>query len=549
MSDRAPRFSVVTPLYDTPPRLLEECVASVRAQTFTDWELILVDDGSPAPHVVPRIREMASEDPRVRVLERPANGGIVAASNDALAIARGEFVALLDHDDLLHPEALEAIDEVLDDDVDYAYTDQDLIDEEGRHSEPLFKPDWSPDRFRCQMYTNHLGVLRRSLVEEVGGFRDGYEGSQDFDLVFRVTERAERIVHVPRVLYHWRITAKSVNASPDAKPYAWLAGGRAIADHLRRTGFEATVDESMVTPGVYRLVPALTREPSVSIVIPTGGGRRDIAAEEVLLAERCLASITARSTYRNYELVLVVDTHVDEADVDAMVAAGGGSVQDGGRVRVVPYDRPFNFSDKCNVGVVRSEGEHVLLLNDDTEVISPDWLEHLVMYANAPGVGAVGGRLHFGDGRFQHVGLGCLPGPAFGHFYRGFNGEDGGYYGICDLPANFLAVTGACLLTPRAVYEEVGGLSYELPGAYNDVDYCLKVIDAGYRVTYSPGARMYHHESSTREAEVKGWERELLDARWARYADGDPYYNPNFVQTSLDYVVPPYLTDGTLMKL
>lgn len=539
MTTAVPRFSVVTPVYETPPQLLEECIGSVEAQTFADWELILVDDGSPSDRVRHQLAAAAARDPRIRVVLRPENGGIVAASNDALAAARGEMIALLDHDDLLHPEALEALDAAIEPDVGYAYTDQDLIDEAGRHAEPFYKPDWSPDRFRCQMYTNHLGALRRSLVEEVGGFREGFEGSQDFDLVFRVTEISERVVHVRRVLYHWRITEASVNASPEAKPYAWLAGGRAIASHLERTGFEATVEDEMAVPGLYRLRPALREHPLVSIVIPTGGGRRDIHGEDVLLAERCVRSIVERSTYPAYELVVVVDDHVADADVAAIVAAGGD------RVRLVTYDRPFNFSDKCNVGVVRSEGDHVLLLNDDTEVITEDWLEHLVMYSRADGVGAVGARLQFGDGRLQHVGLGALPGVLFGHFYRGFPADHPTYYGVGELPCNFLAVTGACLMSPREVYDEVGGLCVDLPGAYNDVDYCLKVVTSGRRVVYSPGARLFHHESSSREAEVKGWELDLLQRRWARFADGDPYYNPCFRQDSLDYVRPVYLADGT----
>lgn len=543
MSTAVARFTVLTPVYETPPQLLDECIASVEAQTFEDWELVLVDDGSPSDRVRQQLAVASARDPRIRVLLREANGGIVAASNDGLAVATGEMVALLDHDDTLHPEALAALDAVIADDVDYAYTDQDLIDEAGRHSEPFYKPDWSPERFRCQMYTNHLGALRRTLVDEVGGFRDGFEGSQDFDLVFRVTERARRVVHVPRVLYHWRITEASVNASPEAKPYAWLAGGRAIAAHLERTGFEATVDDQMVIPGLYTLTPALRSTPPVSIVVPTGGGRRDIAGEDVLLAERCLRSITTTSTYPDYEVVLVVDTHVDPDDVAAMVAAGGD------RVRVVAYDRPFNFSEKCNLGVVRSDGEHVLLLNDDTEVITPDWLEHLVMYSRQDDVGAVGARLQFGDGRLQHVGLGALPGVAFGHFYRGFAADHPTYYGVADLPGDFLAVTGACLMSRREVFDEVGGLCTDLPGAYNDVDYCLKVWAGGRRVAYSPGARLFHHESSSREAEVRAWERDLLVRRWARFAGPDPFYNVNFRQDSLDYVRPPYLPDGSTLRV
>ena len=543
MTTALPRFTVLTPVYETPPGLLAACIASVEAQTFGDWELLLIDDGSPSAHVGEQLAAAAARDPRIRVLERPTNGGIVAASQDGLLAARGEFVALLDHDDLLHPEALAELDAVLHDDVDYAYTDQDLIDEDDRHSEPFFKPDWSPERFRCQMYTNHLGALRRTLALEVGGFRPGFEGSQDWDLVLRATERARAVAHVPRILYHWRITEASVNASPDAKPYAWIAGRRAILSHLERTGLEATVEEDMVIPGIYRLQPALRDHPLVSIVIPTAGTRRRIAGQDVVLAEQCVRSVVERSTYDAYELVLVIDDHADAEAVDRVLDAADG------RARVVPFDQPFSFSAKCNLGAVHAEGDHLLLLNDDTEVITPAWLEHLLLYSRAPGVGAVGARLHFGDGCLQHVGLGCLPGGAFGHHYRGFAGDHVGYYGCAELPGNFLAVTGACLMTPRATYEAVGGLSEDLPNAYNDVDYCLKVIEVGERVVYTPGARLWHHESSSRDAEVLPWEIELLARRWGRFPDGDPYYNPNFRQDSLDHVCPPYLADGTLLRL
>ncbi|MCC5953291.1 MAG: glycosyltransferase [Acidimicrobiia bacterium] len=539
----APLISVLTPVFDTPPALLDEVIASVQAQTFVDWELLLVDDGSTAAHIGDVLTAAAASDARIKVLRRPANGGIVAASNDGLNAARGEFVAMLDHDDTLHPEALAAVAAVVAPDVDYVYTDSDLLDEHGRHSEPFFKPGWSPDRFRCQMYSNHLGVVRRQVALDVGGFREGFEGAQDYDLVFRVTEQGGRVCHVPRVLYHWRITDASVNASPDAKPYAWLASHRAIASHLERTGFEATVSEDMVVPGVFRLRPALSERPPVSIVIPTAAGRRDIAGEAVLLAERCLTSIVERSTYDNYELVLVVDDHVAAADVDRLRSAGGDAV------RIVPFDQPFNFASKCNLGAVVADGDHLLLLNDDTQVITPEWIEHLLMYSRDPGVGAVGARLRFGDGRLQHTGLCFLPGVMPGHIYRGFQPNYGGYYAMVHLPGNFLAVTAACLMTPRQVYGEVGGLSEVFPGAYNDVDYCLKLHSRGLRIVYSPDAELYHHESSSREPEVLGWERTLLVDRWAsRYGSGDPYYNPNFRQDSVDFVRPLVFADGTTAR-
>jgi GT2 family glycosyltransferase len=541
----APRFTVLTPVYETPPQLLIECIDSVVHQTYADWELLLVDDGSTDPAVHRLLDEAVLRDPRIRVHRRAENGGIIAASNDGLGIARGEFIAGLDHDDTLHLTALakvaEAIDRAGADLVDYVYTDQDKIDEDGTHHGPFYKPDWSPDRFRAQMYTNHLGVFRRSLVTEVGGFREGFEGSQDYDLVFRLTERARLVVHVPEILYHWRVTEQSVTANVDAKPYAWINGARAIQAHCDRTGFEATVEHDMIWPGVYKLTPNLREQPLVSIVIPTGGSFREVYGERVLLAEYCIQHLVATSTYENYEIIAVIDDHVPD-DIRRRIEAAGGD-----RLQTIIYKKPFNFADKCNLGAILSNGEHILFLNDDTEVIAPDWLESLVMYSKTPGIGAVGGRLLYGDGRIQHVGVHVLGEVAAGHIYRGYPGSDLGYYGITRLPCNYLAVTGACLMSPRHVFEEVGGMTIDFPINYNDVDYCFKVHEAGYRVVFDPNAELYHHESSSREPVLREWETELIQERWAVF-ERDPYLNPNFDHDSVSYICPVYDTNGEAFK-
>src|ERR687893_3144283 len=337
----SPRFSVVTPVYDPPVDVLRATIRSVTEQTFTDWQLVLVDDLSPTSAVLETLDEAAAADPRITVVRRATNGGIVAASNDALAAATGEFVALLDHDDELHPDALRLVDEALRarPEADYAYADEDKIDEHGRRTGPFYKPDWSPERLRTQMYTCHLSVLRRSLVEEVGGFDADFEGSQDWDLVLRVTERAREVVHVPHVLYHWRLLATSTAAGGEAaKPYAYEAGTRALQAHCERIGLPATVERDLEFGGVYHLHPVLTEQPSVSIVIPTNGGTREVRGE----------------------------------------------------------------------------------------VIPLGWLERLVMYSAFPGIGAVGAKLLFGDGRLQHVGV-MMRGASPGHLFRGFDGEHGGY--------------------------------------------------------------------------------------------------------------------------
>jgi GT2 family glycosyltransferase len=518
-----PRFSVITPVYETPPGVLAAMLDSVRRQRFDDWELCLVDDCSPDPELFPALQRAAAEDPRIRVMRRSENGGIVAASNDAVAMARGEFLALLDHDDELHPDALAHVHEALltSPEADYVYTDEDKIDPAGHHTGPFFKPDWSPERLRTQMYTCHLSVLRRSLVEEVGGFDPEFEGSQDWDLVLRVTERARDVLHVPRVLYHWRMLETSTAAGGEAvKPWAFEAGTRAIQAHCERIGIAARVDRDLDFPGVYHLRPALTSEPLVSIVIPTAGRSREVRFEEVALISHCVRSIVTDSTYGNYEIVPVVDPSTDPDLLAGLTEIAGE------RVRPVVFEGEFNFSGKVNLGVEHSRGEIVVMLNDDIEVDTPDWIERLVMYAEHPEIGAVGGRLRLQDGRLQHVGVRFEHGLP-GHPYYGFSRDFSGYSNNVRVAQDCLAVTGACLASRRDVFEAVGGLTETFPMNYNDVDYCLKLRDRGLRSVYDPDLEMIHFESSSRPTDVQKWEKEAIRSKWLRYTVVDPYSNPN----------------------
>lgn len=517
-----PRFSIVTPVYETPADVLRATLRSVRRQRFRDWELCLVDDASSEPHVAALLEAAQREDPRIRLQRRLENGGIVAASNDALAMSRGEFIALLDHDDLLHPDALALVAEALDrePDADYLYTDEDKIDRRGLHAGPFCKPDWSPERMRTQMYTCHFSVLRRSLVEAVGGFDPEFEGSQDWNLVLHVTERARRVVHIPRVLYHWRALETSAAGGGDPKPWAFEAGKHAVQAHCDRIGLQARVERDEAVPGVYHLHPALTSEPMVSIVIPTNGQRREVRYQEVTLVEHCVRSIVEKSTYANFEIVCVTDAATDPAVIAALTAAAGD------RLRLIPYEGEFDFSAKINLGALHSEGELLLLLNDDMEVLTPDWLERLVMYAQHPGIGAVGARLLWEDGRLQHAGVLFENGGLPGHIYRGFRGDYKGYSNNAHLAQNYLAVTGACMMTPAAAFEQVGGLSTTLPINYNDVDYCLKLRTRGLRVVYDPDTVLYHFESSSRSSEVEDWEKQALVDRWLPLTAVDPSTSP-----------------------
>jgi GT2 family glycosyltransferase len=538
-----PRFSILTPVYETPADVLMKMLDSVREQGFEDWELCLVDDASASPEVRRILKRAQQRDPRLRLSMRSENGGIVAASNDALGLASGEFVVLVDHDDKLHPDALALIDEAIaaDPEIDYVYTDEDKIDERGRHLSPFLKPDWSPERMRTQMYTCHTSVLRRSLVEEVGGFDGEFEGSQDWDLVLKVTERARAVAHVPRVLYHWRGIATSAAAGEGVKPWAFEAGRRAVQAHCERIGLQARVERDDEDPGVYHLEPELADRPAVSIVIPTRGQEREVRYQPVVLVEHCVQSIVASSTYENYELVVVADETTPAATLGRLRELAGE------RLRLVEFDRPFNFSAKINAGATHSEGEHLLLLNDDIEVATPNWLERMVMYSQLPGIGAVGGRLLLEDGRLQHGGVG-FEGGLPGHPYYGWPGDAAGYANALKIARNLLAVTGACLMTPKALFERVGGLSLDFPVNYNDVDYCLKLRSDGERVVYDPDLVMHHFESSSRSSDVADWEKSELLARWGTVTTPDPYSNPN-LKEGMPHLGSPFLWARRRLRL
>lgn len=509
-------------MFETPPNVLLKMLDSVRGQGCGNWELCIVDDASDSPEVRQILERAQTEDPRVRLKLRTDNGGIVAASNDALRLASGEFVVLLDHDDKLHPDALALVEEAIaaNPEADYVYTDEDKIDEDGHHMSPFLKPDWSPERMRTQMYTCHLSVMRRELVEAVGGFDAEFEGSQDWDLVLKVTEQARAVVHVPRVLYHWRGIATSAAAGEQVKPWAFEAGRRAVQAHCDRIGLEAWVERDPEDPGIYHLEPRLSAQSPVSIVIPTRGQEREIRYRPVVLVEHCVESIVSGSSYENYEIVVVADAATPAATLGRLRELAGE------RLRLVEFDRPFNFSAKINAGAARSEGEHLVLLNDDVEVATSNWLERMVMYSQLPEIGAVGGRLLLEDGRLQHGGVG-FEGGLPGHPYYGWPGDAPGYANALKIARNLLAVTGACLMSRKELFDRVGGLSLDFPVNYNDVDYCLKLHAEGRRSVYDPDLVMHHFESSSRSSDVADWEKDELVARWGSVTTPDPYSNPN----------------------
>jgi GT2 family glycosyltransferase len=531
VSPAPPLLSVLTPVHDTPSDLLGECIASVRNQTFVDHEHVLVDDASSAPHVWDQLQDAVRRDPRVVIRRRAVNGGIVAASNDALTASTGDVVALLDHDDLLAPTALERMAEVFaDDTVDYAYSDEDVLGPDGRRGDPFYKPDWSPERFRNQMYTCHLSAFRRSVVDEVGGFREGFEGSQDWDLVLRVTERARRIVHVPEVLYHWRVVPTSVLSGEHVKPYAYESARRALSEHAERIGLDADVVE-LPTRGFFHLVRRHRTHPLVSVVVPSRGSSGRVWGVERVMVLEAVRSILERSSWPHLEIVVVLDRAAPDEVREELVERGGG------RVRIVDWDRPFDFSAKCNLGALHARGEHLVFLNDDVEVVDEDWLDVLVGFTREADVGAAGLLLLFEDGRVQHAGHVHLGGSP-GHLMFGQMPDSDRNRRALALDREVAGVTAACLAVRADVFDEVGGFSPEFPGNYNDVDLCLKLRTRGLRVVVSARARLFHFESVTRDPTVRPGELEHLRARWLPQLRRDPFYNPNYGERYDNYPNP-----------
>lgn len=520
---RAPRFSVVTAVYEPPEHAFEDCIASVLAQQEQDWQWVLVDDRSPSERVRTRLAELEASDPRVVVHLRKENGGIVAASQDALSRATGEFVVLLDNDDTLVPEALSAVAEVLDADpeVDYVYSDQDRMTVEGEVHSRFRKPEWSPERLRHHNYLTHLSVLRRALVEEVGGFRPGYDGSQDHDLLLRVTERARRVVRVPEALYHWREVPGSAAGDADAKPWAWDAGVRAVQDHLDRVGIAGTARKGRGA-GTYQVA----REPDLttptSIVVPTIGTSGTVGGRERVMVLETLRSVLATTRHEALEVVVVHDTPTPPAVVDALRALSTPQVP----VRLVEFTEPFSFSRKCNVGALHATGENLLFLNDDMEAISEGVPEHLTAPLREDGVGATGPKLHFEDGTVQHAGL-IYGNGTIAHSYYRAPGDSLGAYAELWTNREVSALTGAAFAVRRDVFEEVGGFCELFPVNYNDVDLSLKVRRTGRRLVWVHDVVLYHFESVSRSNTVHDWEKELICRRWGDYREVAERYTTN----------------------
>lgn len=492
---------------------------SLHRQSDHGWELVLVDTtGSPEPRVRRRSRS------RVRRLDRPGFNAAVAAA-EGLYEAAGDFVGFVAPTDVLEPAAIATVSERRGGDVDLLYSDEDGITNDGDCVEPYYKPGWSPDRIRCQPYTGKLTLLRRDLAHQIGGVRVDTGSAYEWDLVLRAGERARRVEHVTEVLCHRRIPSGDGESDPAAER-------RVIEDHLERTRFPATVERSDDAP-VWCLRPALREEPLVSIVIPTACRSRIVHGAPMNLIANCVEQLVTRSTYRNYEIVCVAGDELDEYTRSVLRDSAGE------RLRFVPNPGRFNFARAINLGAIHARGGYLLLLNDDTQVITPDWIEAMLMYGQDPGIGAVGAKLLFADGRLQHCGIIAPWRAVVGHPCYGFPGDHAGDADHLLHPANYLAVTGACLLTRRDCFYAVGGFATRFPLNYNDVDYCLKLRHRGYRAVVNPDVRLYHFELSSRiSGVVESDESRMLDQRWGSALEhGDPFYNPKFLP-STDFLAP-----------
>lgn len=532
-----PLISLVMPVYNTPEAWLKRCIESVRRQVYPHWELCIADDASNAPHVRRMLRRYARRDRRIKVVFRESNGHISAASNSALELAGGEWIALLDHDDELPAHALYAVAQAIHEhpDARLIYSDEDKINERGQRFDPYFKPDWNYDLFLGQNMISHLGVYHADLVRSVGGFREGFEGSQDYDLALRCIERIQsgQILHIPRVLYHWRAIAGSTALAPDEKNYAAVAGGRALQEHFARTGEAARAE---VHSFGYRVRRGFNGDPpSVSLIIPT--------RDRIDLLRVCVESILERTEYPDYEIIVVDNQSVEPGTFEYFESLRGRD-----RVRVLRYDEPFNFSSINNYAVAHSRGELVGLINNDIEAIHSDWLTEMASHAVRPEIGAVGAMLYYPNDTIQHAGVLLGPGGVAGHLYCGMPRGHRGQMSRALVAQELSVITAACVVVKRKIYDEVGGLDPQLQVAFNDVDFCLRILAAGYRNLWTPFAELYHHESASRGYEdtpekQARFEREIkfMQSRWGDSLLRDPAYNANLTLTGEPFglAVPP----------
>ncbi|RGC78448.1 glycosyltransferase family 2 protein [Faecalimonas umbilicata] len=527
---RKPLISIVVPVYNTPQVFLRQMIESVQNQSYSEWELC-IGNASPENKEMKKILEEYKKDARIKEVEIPENKGISQNTNRAMEIASGELIGLLDHDDLLAPNALYEIAKAVNEhpDPEVIYTDEDKVTTDLKeHFQPHLKPDFNLDLLRSNNYICHFFVASRDLIKRVGGFRPEFNGAQDYDLILRCTEQAKQIVHIPKILYHWRVHKASTADNPASKMYAFDAGKRAIEEHLVRCRTKGTVQHTKDL-GFYRVKYEICGEPLVSIIIPN--------KDQSEALKKCLDSIREKTSYRNYEII-IVENNSEEPETFAFYKKIAGE-----KIKVVTWEGEFNYSAINNFGVRHARGDYLLLLNNDVEIINGDWLTEMLSHCQRKEVGIVGAKLYYPDNTIQHagiiIGIGGVAGSVFVGLPRAFSG----YLHKASIQLDLSAVTAACMLVKRSVFEQVGGLEEKLKVAFNDVDFCLRVREKGYLVVYDPYAELYHYESKTRGAEdtkekIRRFQTEIeyMRSHWiGLLKKGDPYYNCNLSLTKWDY--------------
>ncbi len=528
------KFSILVPLYNTPQKYLTEMIDSVLNQTYSDWQLCLAD-GSDEQHNYVGEYIKTLNDARISYKKLESNMGISNNTNECIDLANGDYIALFDHDDVLHPSALfEVMKAICHTKADFIYTDE-VAFMKNRISDIIaynYKPDYSPDTLRSYNYICHFSVFSRELLNKVGRFNEKYDGSQDYDLILRLTEKAENIVHIQKALYFWRAHETSVALDLSAKPYAVNAAKLALKAHIERLGLEGNVEDAE-SPTTYKIQYKINDEPLISIIIPNKDHIDDL--------EKCLNSIYTKSTYKNIEVIIVENNSVDKKtfeyyrDVESKYS----------NLKVIIWDGGFNYSAINNFAVKEANGEYVMLLNNDIEVITPDWIEQMLMFAQRNDVGAVGAKLYYSDNTVQHAGAIVGLGGVAGHAHKYFPSTSVGYMARLCIAQNLSACTAACLLVDKKVYNEVSGLDEKFAVAFNDIDFCMSIRKKGYLIVFTPFAQLYHYESKSRGFEDtpekrKRYNEEVsrFQSKWAAELNaGDPYYNPNLSLDSEDFAL------------
>lgn len=528
--DYAPKISIIVPTFNTKEEFLIDMIESVKKQSYTNWELCIADGASISEATINILKNYEKRNDRIKVKFLDKNYMISGNSNEALKMVSGDYIALLDHDDILTPNALYEIVKAINknNDADFIYSDEDKTDEsKTEYFDPHFKPNWSPDTFTSYNYICHFTAFSKKLMDEVGMFNPEFDGSQDYDLFLRLTEKANRIIHIPKILYHWRVHKESTAGGIGAKTYCMDAAKHALNTHLERIGIEGEAVDGLFL-GSYKIQYKIQGNPKVSIIIPN--------KDEVDILRKCINSIIEKSTYKNYEIIVVENNSTEEE-----IFQYYEEIKAEGNIKVITWEKEFNYSAINNFGVKEADGEFLLLLNNDVEVISENWIEEMLMHAQRKDVGIVGAKLYFPDNIVQHAGIILGLGGVAGHSHKGAHRDEIGYIGRLKIVQNLSAVTAACLMVRKEIYDEVDGLDENIRVAFNDVDFCMKVSKMGYLVVFTPYSELYHYESKSRGDEDTPEKMKRFNSEIKRFYDKwgiwikDPYYNENLTMIREDF--------------